>query len=240
MNRIIFDIETVGVDFDSLDPSTQEYLLKWAETEEEEERVRESLSFYPLTGEIVAIGMLNPDSNKGSVYFQTSGDMLLPFEEDGIRYECGTEAEMLQKFWNAIKTCNQFITFNGRSFDCPFIMIRSAVNRIKPSRDLMPNRYNSAHIDLLDQLTFYGASKRRFSLDMWCKTFNIKSPKSANESGEVITGYEVKDLFKSGRYVDIARYCAGDLRATKELFLIWENYIKVSTNNPKSNHLYTG
>lgn len=234
MSRVIFDIETVGADFDSLDPSTQEYLVKWAETEEEKEKVRESLSLYPLTGEIVTIGLLNPDSNRGAVYYQAHGDMLLPFEEDGIRYECGTEAEILQKFWNVIKTYDQFITFNGRGFDCPFIMIRSAVNKIKPSRDLMPNRYNSTHIDLLEQLTFYGAL-RRFSLDMWCKTFNIKSPKSANESGEVITGHKVKTLFKSGRYVDIARYCAGDLRATKELFLIWENYIKVGTGNPKSN-----
>ncbi len=240
MSRIIFDIETVGMDFDSLDPSTQEYLLKWAGTEEEEEKVKESLSFYPLTGEIVAIGMLNPDTNKGFVYFQTPGDMLLPFEEDDIRYECGTEAEILRKFWNTIKSYDRFITFNGRGFDCPFIMIRSAINKIKPAKDLMPNRYNGTHIDLLDQLTFYGASKRRFSLDMWCKTFNIKSPKSANESGEIITGYEIKNLFKSGRYVDIARYCAGDLKATKELFSIWENYIKVGANNPKSNQLYTG
>ncbi len=230
MGRIIFDIETVGVDFDSLDQSTQEYLLRWAETDEDELKVRESLSFYPLTGEIVAIGMLDPDSNIGAVYFQSLGDLLLPFEEDGIRYECGTEAELLQKFWTKIKTSDQFITFNGRSFDCPFIMIRSAVNKIKPARDLMPNRYNGPHIDLLDQLTFFGASKRRFSLDMWCKTFNIKSPKSADESGEVITGYEVKDLFKAGRYVDIARYCARDLRATRELFLIWENYIKVGNS----------
>ncbi|MDI6801581.1 MAG: ribonuclease H-like domain-containing protein [Thermodesulfovibrionales bacterium] len=221
MSRIIFDIETVGVDFDSLEPSTQEYLMKWAETEDEEERVRESLSFYPLTGEIITIGMLNPDSNKGVVYFQTPRDMLLPFEEDGIRFECGMEKEIIEKFWSTIKTCDRFVTFNGRSFDCPFIMIRSAVNRIKPTRDLMPNRYNGPHIDLLDQMTFYGASKRRFSLDMWCKTFNIKSPKS-----EGITGYDVKDLFKAGKHVDIARYCAGDLRATKELLLIWEDYIK--------------
>lgn len=239
MSKIIFDIETVGVDFDSLDPSTQEYLLKWAETEEEEEKVKESLSFYPLTGEIVAIGMLDPDSNKGAVYFQTPKDLLLPFEDGGIVFECGTEKEILEKFWSTIKTQDQFITFNGRGFDCPFIMIRSAVNKIKPTRDLMPNRYNGTHIDLLDQLTFYGASKRRFSLDMWCRTFNIKSPKSANESGEAITGYEVKDLFKSGRYVDIARYCAGDLRATRELYLIWENYIKVGTGNPKSKQLYS-
>ena len=27
----------------------------------------------------------------------------------------------------------------------------------------MPNRYNGAHIDLLDQLTFYGAARGRFS-----------------------------------------------------------------------------
>ncbi len=238
MSRIVFDIETVGMDFDFLDPSTQEYLLKWAETEEEKTQVKESLSFYPLTGEIITIGMLNPDSNKGAVYFQTPGDLLLPFEEDGIRFECGTEKEILEKFWNAIKTYDQFVTFNGRTFDCPFIMIRSAVNKVKPTRDLMPNRYNSGHIDLMDQLSFYGASKRRFSLDMWCKTFGIKSPKAPNESGEVITGREVKDLFKSKRHVDIARYCAGDLKATKELFSVWENYIKVGSTNPKSNSLY--
>lgn len=220
MGRIIFDIETVGADFNALHPSTQQYLLRWTETEEDEEKVKESLSFYPLTGEIVAIGMLNPDSNKGAVYFQAQGEMLLSFEENEIRYECGTEAEIIQKFWNAVKTYDQFITFNGRGFDCPFIMIRSAANGIKPTRDLMPNRYNSTHIDLLDRLTFYGASKRRFSLDIWCRTFGIKSPKT-----EGITGYEVKDLYKSGRYVDIAKYCAGDLVATKELLLIWENYI---------------
>ncbi len=223
MSRIIFDIETVGMDFDSLDPSAQDYFLKWADSEEEVMRVKDSLSFYPLTAEIVTIGMLNPDTGKGAVYFQTPGDMLLPFEEDGIRFECGTEKELIEKFWGVIRTYDQFITFNGRGFDCPFILIRSALHKIKPARELLPNRYSGPHIDLLDQLSFYGTSKRRFSLDMWCKTFNIKSPKA-----EGITGYEVKGLFRAKRCVDIARYCAGDLRATKELFLIWENYIKFS------------
>lgn len=221
MSRVIFDIETVGMDFDSLDPAAQEYLLRWSETEEDELKVKESLSFYPLTGEVVAIGMLNPDSNKGVVYFQTSGDVLLPFEEDGIKYESGTERELLEKFWNTVKAYDDFITFNGRSFDCPFISVRSAVHKIKPTRDLMPYRYNGPHIDLLDQFTFYGASKRRFSLDMWCRTFSIKSPKA-----DGITGYQIGDLFKEGRYVDIARYCAGDLRATRELTFVWEKYIK--------------
>lgn len=229
MSRIIFDIETVGADFDSLDHSTQQYLLKSAKTDDEEEKVKEGLGLYPCTGQIVSIGMYNPDTGKGAVYFQVPGDPLLPFEEDDIKFESGTESEIISKFWNSIKTHAQFITFNGRGFDCPFIMIRSAVNKIKPSRDLLPNRYYDTHIDLLDRLTFYGATKR-FSLDMWCKTFGIKSPKSDHISGETITGNEVKDLFKAGRHIDIAKYCARDIKATSELFLIWDNYIKVGSN----------
>ena len=221
MSRIIFDIETTGKDFDSLEKPVQDYLLQWAESEEEKEKVHESLSLYPLTGEIIAIGMLNPDSGKGAVYFQNTGDPILSFEEEGIRYETGTEEEILVKFWDAVKSYDQFITFNGRGFDCPFIMIRSAVCRIRPKRDLMPNRYGDIHIDIFDQLSFYGASRRKFSLDMWCRTFGIKSPK---EDG--IAGSQVKELFLAGRHTDIARYCAGDLRATKELLTVWENYLK--------------
>jgi DNA polymerase elongation subunit (family B) len=223
MSRIIFDIETVGKDFESLDKPVQEYMLKWAESEEDKKEVRESLSFYPLTGEIITIGMLNPDSGKGAVFFQNNSDPLLPFEEEGLRYETGTEKEIIIKFWETIKNYDQFITFNGRGFDCPFIMVRAAVHKIKPARDLLPNRYGDAHIDLFDQLTFFGASRRKFSLDMWCRTFDIKSPKE-----EGITGYEVNELYKSGRHIDIARYCAGDLRATKELLSVWENYIRFS------------
>ena len=87
----------------------------------------------------------------------------------------------------------------------------------------MPNRYGDAHIDLFDQLSFYGATRRKFSLDMWCRTFGIKSPK---EDG--ITGYDVKELFKAKRCLEIARYCVGDIRATRELLFYWEKYIRYS------------
>jgi uncharacterized protein YprB with RNaseH-like and TPR domain len=223
MARILFDIETAGFDFESLEEPVRQYLLKWAETEDEKNEVRESLSLSPLTGEIVSIGMLNPDTCKGAVFFQNNSEPLLPFEEDGLRYEAGNEQEIIRKFWDTIKSYSQFITFNGRGFDCPFIMVRSAVHRIKPLRDLLPNRYGDTHIDLLDQFTFYGAVRRKFSLDMWCRTFGIRSPK---ESG--ITGYDVKDLYRNGRGLDIAKYCAGDLKATAELLSVWESYIRFS------------
>lgn len=225
MSRIIFDIETAGKDFDHLDPAVQDYLLKWADTEEEKNEVRDSLSFYPLTAEIAAIGMYDPDKSKGFVFFQNNADPLLPFVEDDMRYETGTEREIIMKFWDTLRGYKQFVTFNGRGFDCPFILVRSAVHKIRPLRELMPNRYGDTHIDLFDQLTFYGATRRKFSLDMWCRTFDIKSPKS-----EGITGYEVKDLFRAGRYLDIARYCAGDLRATSELLSVWQTYFRVSAS----------
>jgi DNA polymerase elongation subunit (family B) len=225
VSRIIFDIETAGTDFDALDPATQEYLLKWADSEEDKNRVRESLSFHPVTAEIITIGMLNPDTNRGVVCFQSPDGPVPPFEESGIKYECGDERELIAKFWATVKAYDQFVTFNGRTFDCPFIMVRSAVHGITPTRNLMPNRYSGPHIDLLDQLTFFGAT-RKFNLDMWCRTFSIRSPKA-----DGITGYQVKDLYRSGRSIDIARYCAGDLEATKELFLVWEKYIRYPVSN---------
>lgn len=222
MSRLILDIETAGRDFDALDEATQSYFLRSAGTEEEIAEVKESLSLYPLTGEVVAIGLLNPDTGKGAVYFQTPGtEPMLPFEEDGVTFETGTEEEILRKFWAAVKSYDSIITFNGRGFDCPFLLVRSAMHRIRPTRDLMPNRYWDAHIDLMDRLSFFGATRRKFSLDMWCRSFGIQSPK------EDVSGSGVRELFSTGRYLDIARYCVRDLHATKELFSYWENYIRM-------------
>ena len=227
MSRVIFDIETAGSEFEALDGPFKDYFLRFAESEDEVSAVKDSLSFYPLTAQIVAIGMLNPDSGRGAVYYQApqnngAGEELpLAFEENGLLFEAGSESGIIAKFWQAVKSYDQFLTFNGRCFDCPFIITRSALHKIEPTRDLMPNRYSNTHIDLLDQLTFFGAVRRRFSLDLWCRFFGIESPKQET------CGHEVKELFRAGRGLDIARYCAGDLKATKSLLEYWDNYFQV-------------
>lgn len=222
MSRVVFDIETVGVDFASLDGQSQEYLLKGARTPEERETVPETLSFSPLTGQIVAIALLNPDTQKGAVYYQSPGVQPTETEENGIVYASGTEAGILEKFWRTVGFYDQFITFNGRSFDCPFLMVRSAVNKVKPTKNLVPYRYGDDHIDLYDRLGFFGAVRRTMSLHMWCQAFGIRSSKSGG-----ITGYDVPRLFKEGRHLDIARYCFDDIRATAELFEYWNSYINI-------------
>jgi 3'-5' exonuclease len=238
MAKLIFDIETIGEDFDEMDETTQEVLTHWIKKESgsgEEykialEELKQGLGLSAVVGRIVVIGALNPETGKGVIYFQAPGETEIPseFEEDGIIFKKRTEAEMLLEFWEAANNYNEFVSFNGRSFDAPFLAARSAINGVRPSKDLMSNRYLSSqkygakHIDLLDQLTFYGAMRRKWSsLHLWCRAFGIKSPKS-----EGITGDDVGKLFKEKKYVEIARYNAGDLRATKELYEYWQKYMQ--------------
>lgn len=221
MSKIVIDIETVSFDFGSYDKKSQEYLLKYAENREEEEEIKKKLSLYPLTGEIVAIGMLNPETKKGCVLFQSKNAEIKDFEESGIKYETGSEKEILEKFWNFIRTYNQVITFNGRGFDAPFLMLRSAIHKIKPSKNILGYRFDyKIHCDLLEQLTFYGAT-RKFNLDFYAKSFGIKSSKD-----EGIDGSMVGELYKQEKYLEIAKYCARDLKTTSELFEYWEKYLR--------------
>ena len=225
--KLVVDIETIGKDFDSFDDMSKDYLLKFADTEEKIDEAKEGLAFSPLTGEIVAIGILNPDTEKGAVYFQSPDTPQNILHEDGIEFVSDSEAGILNRFWEAAKHYDKIITFNGRGFDAPYLIIRSAIHKITPTKDLMPNRYSAfSHIDLLDQLTFYGSVRRKFSLHMWCRAFGIKSPKE-----EGVTGHEVKDLFNQGRHLDIARYCVGDLHATKELFEYWDKFVRFQSRS---------
>lgn len=217
MNTVVFDIETIPVPFDELDEDQKSYLLKFAENGEDEEKIKQQMALWAPTNRIVAIGMLSVESGKGAVYFQVSGETVESYEKDGIKYECGTEKEILEKFWKAISFSHKFVTFNGRGFDCPVLMLRSAMLGVKPTKNLAPYRYSTdAHVDLLEQLTFYNAY-RKFNLDFYCKAFGIKSPKSNG-----VNGHEVLPMFQAGKCKEIAEYCAGDLHATKELYIRWK------------------
>lgn len=220
MNRVVFDIETLGFPLEDFDEQQQEYLLKFAKTEEERIEAIQRLNLLPFTARIIAIGMLNPDTQQGKVFYQAPKEEPF-FSDDGmVEFISGDEREILEQFWKTVSHYAQFITFNGRSFDCPFLMLRSAVLGIKPTRNLLPYRYSANEsCDLMEQLTFYGAF-RKFNLDFYCKSFGIKSPKS-----EGITGLDLGPLFHAGRYKEIAQYCLGDIKATAELFHRWQNLL---------------
>ncbi|NIQ03121.1 MAG: hypothetical protein GWM98_24345, partial [Nitrospinaceae bacterium] len=108
-------------------------------------------------------------------YYQAPGEAFEDFEKDGITFRQRTEREMLEGFWEGAKEYDEFVSFNGRSFDVPFMMTRSAIHGVKPSKDLMSNRYlgsqrfGAKHVDLLDQLSFYGAVRKKGNLHLWAR-----------------------------------------------------------------------
>jgi 3'-5' exonuclease len=225
--NLVFDIETVGCEFESLSESQQEFLLRFAETEtnlEKREHLVEDakryLSLYPFTSKIISLGMMNTENEKIIVLYEGEENEEWIAEGSDIKYKGMNQLQMLKYFWKYVDKSEKIISFNGRAFDIPFIMIRSAFNKIKPSKNLMKNRYDSnQHIDLLEQFTFYGITKK-FNLDFYCHSFGIESPK---EKG--ISGIDVKELYKAGKIKDIAVYCGKDVKATHDLFKIWDEYL---------------
>jgi 3'-5' exonuclease len=230
MSKLVIDIETVGKNLKDLDKVSQEYFKHWADDNEMElDKVEEGFSLSPLTAEVVVIGMYNPTSENGIIYYQNPDKPKNKFKEGSIEIEAVTEEEMLKKFWSHVKSYDEFITFNGRGFDIPFLLLRSAVHKIRPSKNLMSNRYlnsqfsDAKHIDLQDQLKFYGAVwGKGYNLHMYCEALGIKSPKQ-----EGVSGAHVKEMFDEGRYDDIAKYNIADLYATAELYKAWQQYINV-------------
>lgn len=218
LKRVVFDIETSGRDFDSLDEQQQDYLTRFAKTPEELEAEKLKVNLYPYTAEVVCIGLLNVDSQNGEVLVQApTGTQPWKSPDGNIAFIPGSERELIERFWDRIKNFDQIVTFNGRTFDGPFLHIRSAMLGVKASRNLLPYRYDAnQHCDLLDQLTFYGAF-RKFSLDFICMAFGIDSPKRHG-----VTGLDVNALFREGRFREIAEYNALDIIATRNLFLAWD------------------
>jgi uncharacterized protein YprB with RNaseH-like and TPR domain len=231
MATLVFDIETVGESWDALDATTKSVLSRWirrtAKNEEEYEvemkDLREGLGFSPLTGQIVAIGLYDLERKQGVVYYQSEDDVDSVVDEYVLKAR--SEKEMLEDFWEGAQSYDTFVTFNGRGFDVPFLNLRSAILGIRPTHDLMDGRYlyqqkQVRHIDLQDQMTFYGAMHRKPSLHLFCRAFDIASPKV-----DGIVGDDVAELFHAKKFRDIARYNARDVIATTALYEKWLSYL---------------
>ena len=229
MSTLIFNIKTVGEDFESFDEKTKESLTRFIKREpvSEQERllknVKDGLGFSPLTGKIVAVGVFDAEKEKGAVYFDAKNSTIAEKEENGMKFKPMGEKEMLEHFWRSVSEYETLVSFNGRGFDVPFLKVRSAVHGIRPSKNLMSNRYlgnqdyDSKHIDLMDQLSFYGAARRKGNLQLWCRVFGIVGSKTVG-----IAGAEVKRLCDEERFEDIAQHNAGDLIAMRALYQHWQ------------------
>ena len=240
MATLVFDIETSAQPLENFDPAQQEYLFREADKltdpaacQIKREEITRLMSLWPLTSQVVCIAMLNAESQRGqSLYvaddFEDS-DSSLDAADNGdggpVKFiPCADETELLTQFWEVAKKYDSVVTFNGRGFDVPFVYLRSALLNVPiTKKNWLGYRYAvEPHCDLAEQFTFYsvggqGGAARRFNLDFYCKAFGIESPKSAG-----VTGNDVATLMAEGKFREIAEYCLRDVRATVELYKIWQ------------------
>ena len=98
-------------------------------------------SLYPYTAKCIAIGMYDVEKEKSYVYYESDKHEEWNSESTNVQYKGLPEKEMLESFWRIAQHIDQFITFNGRNFDVPFMMMRSAMLGVKPSKNLMGYRF---------------------------------------------------------------------------------------------------
>jgi 3'-5' exonuclease len=244
MLSLVFDIETIPLDFPtSFDEAQLEYLYRGCQTEEEREKIRSWGGLNPFLGKVVCIGTYVHETKKGTALFLANEESEEVVELDDMthRYKAFVdEAELLRHFWEGVKKFDAFVSFNGRNFDAPFLMLRSAILGIRPSMNFMGgtrwdfkvgggsnDRYGGhEHIDLADKLCFgqgfdKAGATRKFNLDFYTKAFGIPSPKSAG-----IAGDKVPQFFADGRMREIAEYCMRDVRATSDLYTKWTEHLR--------------
>lgn len=213
MADVTFDIETVGPVFSELGEGVREYLLKRAKTDEERERLPERTALELGLAQVVAIGIHALDTDRMVVL---SAGGMPNFTVPDASVEGGNESWLLKRFWAIVGNARfkRVVTFNGRGYDGPVLMIRSAQLGIPCSRNLVGYRYDlSEHCDLFDVLQFQGSVRQMYALSYWCERFGIPSPKE-----EGITGADVGSLFREGRHDVIAQYVARDTRRTSDLY----------------------
>jgi DNA polymerase elongation subunit (family B) len=240
----VFDIETVGMPLDSFDEAQKEYLTRGAQTDEEREKKVREFALAPLTAKIACIGIVIMQWNQGETpKLVRQGAFMLDESMSagkrkrvelagGIIASSSDETTMLHDFWKMLAEYHDsahIVSFNGRDFDAPFLMIRSVARQVRPSRHLCNEKpwERSKHIDLAKELNFYASGSannsgatRRYNFDFYARSFGIPSPKS-----EGVHGGNVAELYAEGRFSEIAEYCMRDVHATWELFTYWHEYL---------------
>lgn len=108
------------------------------------------------------------------------------------------------------------VTYNGRSFDLPVIVMRSLCHAIAlpwyyRDRDIRYRYSEDGHLDLCDWLADHGAT-RAGKLDALARLIGLP--------GKIgVDGSQVDGLYQAGQLESIQKYCLADVAQTALLFL---------------------
>ena len=163
----------------------------------------------------------NSSANQGESHKDSNADSPYPPKD---------EREILSEFLRYLNKNNpKLVSFNGRNFDLPAIMIRALkynlnaesyfeCDNAKHNKNKWENyraRYSeNFHIDLLDALSSFGAA-RGIKLDVVCKMAGIVG--KFDTSGD-----DVYKLYYAGEFRKIDEYCQSVVLNTYWLYLKYQ------------------
>ena len=206
MDFIAWDIETCPNDLDTLTPAQKnryDLELAYKLNNSHVERTREEASrlvrsVHPFLGWICCISLVHGyegGTNRTPISFTA--------------HTQGEEEALLRSFWERVKEYRSrsviWVTFNGKRFDVPFVVARSARYGIKPSRSDITDTYpfnNKPHTDLS------GLWPMHYGLEELCEHLEVDVSKNGMD------GSQVAGAVAEGRINDVKRYCEADALAT--------------------------
>ena len=140
------------------------------------------------------------------------------------------EKEMIKNFLDFIdKKQPKLVSFNGRAFDMPMLMIRAMKYNLsclayfeKENIELNKNKWDNYrsrysdrfHVDLMDHIGEFGAV-RGLKLDLLCKMAGLPGKYDVH-------GDEVTELYYNNEIEKIKEYCESDVLNTYWLYLKYE------------------
>lgn len=194
MPKLFFDIETVPA------PASQHGLLqeilamRQAKGQDLEETIDSFIGKSGLSGEFGRIVCL-----------------AYAIDDGPVEVLWGEETEILEGFWQVAVSVTRFIGHNVLDFDFPFIMKRSRILGIKPSRTISFARFRQDPIyDTMHEWTLW--NRPSVSLDTLAKAFGLPTSK------DTMDGSEVAGYFAAGRIEEICDYCKKDVVLTRHVY----------------------
>ncbi len=187
--RLFLDIETIPASEKDHEYLKQDFLKKPREIEFEEYVKQTALD--GNFGRILCIGYALDDQEPAVLV--------------------GSETDILKHFWTQALQAHLFIGHNIFDFDLRFILKRSAIKQVKPSRELSFARYRNVPIfDTMHEWEHWARSAT--SLKTLGHVLGVAVAKGPFD------GSQVPDLFLQGRTKEIYEYCKRDVELTRTVY----------------------
>lgn len=154
----------------------------------------------PLYGRVCAVGMAWHDAEG-----ELATEFLVAQTEDA-------EPTLLREFWEMASAADLLATWNGHSFDIPFLLLRSLIHDVAVpfnGSDLTRRYAQHTHYDVKQVVTGWD-TRGKGSLDDYLTAFGMPT-KTAH-------GSEVYGMAQRGEWDAIGQYAAADAAATLALY----------------------